>query len=63
MPEILVEKIRHIVPKAIAQTADSIEEALALAYKHTKSGDIIAVCGSLYILGDARQWFFHEMSH
>ena len=63
VPEVLVEKIRHIVPKAIAQTADSVEEALALAYKHTKNGDIIAVCGSLYILGDARQWFNHEMSH
>ena len=63
VPEVLVEKIRHIVPKAIAQTADSVEDALALAYKHTKTGDIITVCGSLYILGDARQWFNHEMSH
>ena len=63
VPEVLVEKIRHIVPKAIAQTADSVEDALALAYKHTKAGDIITVCGSLYILGDARQWFNHEMSH
>ena len=63
VPEVLVEKIRHIVPKAIAQTADSIEDALSLAYKHTKDDDIIAVCGSLYILGDARQWFNHEMSH
>ena len=63
VPEVLVEKIRHIVPKAIAQTADSIEDALSLAYKHTKADDIIAVCGSLYILGDARQWFNHEMSH
>ena len=63
VPEVLVEKIRHIVPKAIAQTADSVKDALALAYKHTKNGDIIAVCGSLYILGDARQWFNHEMSH
>ena len=63
VPEVLVEKIRHIVPKAVAQTADSVEDALALAYKHTKNGDIIAVCGSLYILGDARQWFNHEMSH
>ena len=51
------------MPKAIAQTADSVKDALALAYKHTKNGDIIAVCGSLYILGDARQWFNHEMSH
>ena len=59
----MVEKIRHIVPKAIAQTADSVEDALALAYKHTKAGDIITVCGSLDILGDARQWFNHEMSH
>ena len=49
--------------KATAQTADSVEDALALSYKHTKTGDIIAVCGSLYILGDARQWFNHEMSH
>ena len=63
VPEVLVEKIRHIVPKAIAQTSDSVEDALALAYKHTKTGDIITVCGSLYILGDARQWFNHEMSH
>ena len=55
--------ILRTVPKATAQTADSIEAALALAYKHTKTGDIIAVCGSLYILGDARQWLFHEMSH
>nr|WP_252895693.1 hypothetical protein [Veillonella rogosae] len=51
VPEALVEVIRRIVPKATAQTADSVEEALALAYKHTKTGDIIAVCGSLYILG------------
>ena len=63
VPETLVEMIRRTVPKATAQTADSIEAALALAYKHTKTDDIIAVCGSLYILGDARQWFFHEMSH
>ena len=58
VPENLIE-----VPKVTAQTAESVEAALALAYKHTKTGDIIAVCGSLYILGDARQWFFHEMSH
>lgn len=65
VPENLVEVIRRTVPKVTAQTAESIEAALALAlaYKHTKTGDIIAVCGSLYILGDARQWFFHEMSH
>ena len=63
VPESLVEVIRRTVPKVTAQTAESVEAALALAYKHTKNGDIIAVCGSLYILGDARQWFFHEMSH
>lgn len=63
VPENLVEVIRRTVPKVTAQTAESVEAALALAYKHTKTGDIIAVCGSLYILGDARQWFFHEMSH
>ena len=63
VPENLVEVIRRTVPKVTAQTAESVEAALALAYKHTKTGDIIAVCGSLYILGDARQWLFHEMSH
>ena len=62
-PENLVEVILRTVPKVMDQTAESVEAALALAYKHTKTGDIIAVCGSLYILGDARQWFFHEMSH
>ena len=63
VPENLVEVILRTVPKVMDQTAESVEAALALAYKHTKTGDIIAVCGSLYILGDARQWFFHEMSH
>ena len=63
VPENLVEVIRRTVPKVMDQTAEYVEAALALAFNHSMSGDIIAVCGSLYILGDARQWFFHEMSH
>lgn len=63
VPETLVTRIRTVVPKVTAQTADSVTEALSLAYKHTQAGDIIAVCGSLYILGDARQWLSHELSH
>lgn len=37
-------------------TATSVTEGLERALAITKSGDIIAVAGSLYILGEAEQW-------
>lgn len=55
LPMTLAELISETT-KASTRAADSISEALDKALAHTQSGDIIAVCGSLYILGEARQW-------
>ena len=34
------------------QVSTALEEAI----RETNTGDIIAICGSLYILGEVRQW-------
>lgn len=45
--------------KAMANMAD----ALTAAMKVTQEGDVIAVCGSLYILGWAREWIRQNGGH
>lgn len=62
-PEQLVTVVRQTVPSVVAQTADSVGDALELALKNTQSGDTIVVCGSLYILGEARSWLQNHMGH
>ncbi len=42
---------------------ETIQAGLDYAMKTTKEGDIIAVVGSLYILGDVQQWLAQEMGH
>ena len=48
--------------RVVAQTEDSVSSALDLALQSTQDGDIIVVCGSLYIL-EARGWLQNRMSH
>lgn len=55
---------RTMDPKELAQTmpvtatwASSVTEGLDKALEMTKPGDIIAVCGSLYIQGEAQDWY------
>lgn len=36
--------------------ANAVEQGMAIALEKTKEDDIIVVCGSLYILGEARNW-------
>lgn len=62
-PEQLVTIVRQQVPHVVAQTAADVEKGLELAFKHSQDGDIIVVCGSLYILGMARQWLQQRLSH
>ena len=62
-PEKLVETVRQCVKGVVAQTEDSVSRALDLALQSTQDGDIIVVCGSLYILGEARGWLQNRMSH
>jgi len=38
------------------EVANSVAEALDLAIRHVPEGGIIAVCGSLYILGEVQDW-------
>ncbi|MDU2208452.1 MAG: folylpolyglutamate synthase/dihydrofolate synthase family protein [Veillonella sp.] len=63
VPEKLVETVRQCVKGVVAQTEDSVSSALDLALQSTQDGDIIVVCGSLYILGEARGWLQNRMSH
>ena len=63
VPEKLVETVRQCVKGVVAQTEDSVSSALDLALQSTQDGDIIVVCGSLYILGEARGWLQNHMSH
>ena len=63
VPEKLVETVRQCVKEVVAQTEDSVSSALDLALQSTQDGDIIVVCGSLYILGEARGWLQNRMSH
>lgn len=56
--EALAERIGS---KAIA--LESVPAALDKAVATTKAGDIIAVCGSLYILGEVRQWLRQQSSN
>ena len=51
----------HIGPQA--QPMDSMEAALTAAMQATQAGDVIAVCGSLYILGWAREWIRRNGGH
>ena len=61
---------RGIAPQQLAKQMpvqadpmETIQEGLDHAMKITKEGDIIAVVGSLYILGDVQQWIAQEMGH
>ncbi len=61
---------RGIAPEQLAKQMpvqadpmETIQEGLDHAMKITKEGDIIAVVGSLYILGDVQQWLAQEMGH
>lgn len=46
-----------------AEGADTVTAGLEKAMASTKAGDIIAVCGSLYILGEVQQWLREQRSH
>lgn len=46
-----------------AKPMASMAEALTAAMKVTQEGDVIAVCGSLYILGWAREWIRQNGGH
>ena len=50
---------KKIGPKATAKS--SVTDGLDAAMKATKDGDIIAVAGSLYILGEVEQWLAAHM--
>ena len=63
IPEQLVENVRQCVKHVVAQTGESVSDALELALRSTQAGDNIVVCGSLYILGEARSWLQDRMSH
>ena len=63
IPEQLVENVRQCVKQVVAQTEESVSDALELALRSTQAGDNIVVCGSLYILGEARGWLQNRMSH
>lgn len=63
VPEQLVNIVRQQVSNVVAQTAADVEAGLELAFKHTEDEDIIVVCGSLYILGRAREWLQRRMGH
>lgn len=61
--ENLVSTIRTHVPGVVAQTSESVTSAIELAVQSTNDGDCIVVCGSLYILGEARSWLASQLSH
>ena len=63
IPEQLVENVRQCVKHVVAQTEESVSDALELALRSTQAGDNIVVCGSLYILGEARSWLQDRLSH
>jgi bifunctional protein folC len=63
IPEQLVENVRQCVKQVVAQTEESVSDALELALRSTQAGDNIVVCGSLYILGEARAWLQDRLSH
>lgn len=63
IPEQLVENVRQCVKQVMAQTEESVSDALELALRSTQAGDNIVVCGSLYILGEARAWLQDRLSH
>lgn len=63
IPEQLVENVRQCVKHVVAQTEESVSDALELALRSTQAGDNIVVCGSLYILGEARAWLQDRLSH
>ena len=63
IPEQLVENVRQCVKHVVAQTGESVSDALELALRSTQAGDNIVVCGSLYILGEARGWLQNRISH
>ena len=49
------EELAEYVP-GVAQTAATVSEGMEKAMEATQAGDIIAVAGSLYILGEAEEW-------
>ena len=63
IPEQLVENVRQCVKQVVAQTEESVSDALELALRSTQAGDNIVVCGSLYILGEARARLQDRLSH
>ena len=63
IPEQLVENVRQCVKQVVAQTEESVSDALELALRSTQARDNIVVCGSLYILGEARAWLQDRLSH
>lgn len=54
------ELAQHMPGKALA--ASTVSEGLEKAMKETEPNDIIVIAGSLYILGDVKEWLQAELS-
>ena len=55
-PEEICEMIDRQKIRAEHKIAGSVADALEKAVKEADENDIVLVCGSLYILGDAIRW-------
>ena len=62
-PLALGKRISDMVKTAEVEVSTTVSDALTTATETTKSGDTIVVCGSLYILGEARAWLQQQDSH
>ncbi len=56
------EEVAGMLP-CNAMTAESVQEGLAKAIDMAREGDIVCVCGSLYILGEARNHIRNQSLH
>jgi dihydrofolate synthase/folylpolyglutamate synthase len=47
----------------MAQVADSLEDALAIANRAVTKEDLICITGSLYLVGEAKQYFLDKAAN
>ncbi|MBN1887485.1 MAG: hypothetical protein JW850_05830 [Thermoflexales bacterium] len=56
-PQALAAIIRDTAPGLPLQVADSVQQGIALALEELDAGDLVLVTGSLYMVGEARNYW------
>lgn len=62
-PEEIAAMIDEQKIAAVHTAEPSVTKALDAAQKEAKDGDVVIICGSLYILGEAMEWMAKKIGN